>query len=141
MKGKWLLFFVERNFKLKSISFHINLICHWRLYSTLARAWENVDMAGSRPYMWNDCGQGKGTLAGIRDLWSVPTAWSFWGKWDLHLTWTPNTHKRGIMILFVRGCEILPSHWLCLCWTTVGDMCIALKPLDVPFLVQGLPLM
>ena len=24
------------------------------MYSTLAKAWENADMFGSRPYTWND---------------------------------------------------------------------------------------
>ena len=45
-----------------------------QLYSIPTKPGENAYMVGSGPYMWNDCEQRKGKSAGIRDLWSMPTA-------------------------------------------------------------------
>ena len=50
------------------------------VYSTPAKAWENADPVGSELHMWNCYEQRKGTLAGRKDIWSVPMAWPSWGR-------------------------------------------------------------
>ena len=68
------------NVTVKDFSHQTPLTVRGLMYSTLAKACESANMVRSRPYTRNAVSKGEETLAEVKDLWSMTTAWPSWGR-------------------------------------------------------------
>ena len=104
------------------------------LYSTLAKACESADMAGSEPYTWNGCELMRGNVGWSKGFLVHTNGMTIMGKSEI-CSWHghPALIKGRWWPPMVRGYEI-PFYWLGLCWTTVENTCITLSAPGVLFL-------